>query len=150
MANYEPGSVGKYFSEICGFTVAGKRTLNGEALLVLEGKNSKLDLSFEALITGPPDFLVMRWVAKTKGKPAAIFEVKEVKRLKTGIFPAAGTFRQWPMGEAPEWTYEFKLISVETLSDQARKDWISIWPAKTAVGDYVNNKTIVIPPATKN
>jgi hypothetical protein len=138
-------AVRKHFADL-NFKVTGKRTLNGEDLLVLEGRRSSLpDLNFEMLITAQPDFLVMRWESKWKGKPSAIFEIKEIKRTKAGVFPSAGKFRQWAMKELPDQAYEFRLESVETLTDKGRKDWVPAWPAKTLVGDYVNGKNFIVP-----
>ncbi len=64
--------------------------------------------------------------------------------------PAKGNYRQVSIGELNDVRYEFEVISVESLPDDAREHWLPPWPPSTVVRDQTkgdarcNNRLTVV------
>jgi RNA polymerase sigma factor (sigma-70 family) len=129
------------------FKVTGKRTVDKRSLYVLEGAYPPSGITFEILMTGEPEFMVMRWVTEAtdvKNRPFELLTVKELKTIDGVVYPGAGEYHRQAVGELEEHVYQFSLISVEPLNEESRKSWAPAWPAGTAVNDQVNNKVITV------
>jgi len=74
------------------------------------------------------------------------YEVTEIKTFQSVAYPAAGRYRRLRIENIPALNYEFSVVSVEALTEEARKDWFPDWPAGTRIGDLVSGKNRTIPP----
>jgi hypothetical protein len=123
--------------------ITGLATQNGVRLYVL-GVTAPNGTQITAYVSGPPDFVVYRWVASDNKRVYRWFEVSETREFEGLIYPAAGKHRMYACGELPDHSYEFKVTSVRRLTDAARADWFPKWPPDTVIADQVRNKTIVV------
>jgi hypothetical protein len=129
--------------------VAQELEAMGRAVYVLRGYNVRQDIDYEVHVTGDPDYVTIRRMARLRKKPMSepvvLMEVTSIQQVDGIIYPSAGRYIEPGSGFAPRIEYEFTVTSVESLSDAARDEWRPAWPAGTGVMDRVNNKNFTIP-----
>ncbi len=102
------------------------------------------DVKYVVEVSGAPEFLVRSFNVEYKRKPQMSFEVTQVKTFDGVPYPAAGKFRQWPLGYLNGQKYEFEVTSAARLTEKDRAEWLPIWPPGTIVVDAIQNKNITI------
>ena len=133
-----------------------KKSLGRDVFVLFDPGDPQFGVAYRVEVTGEPDFIILRFqalLAKEGHRPAEEYEVTEIKRFQSVAYPAAGRFRQDPLPAPPGFTpdfrvvsYEFSVVSVEALTEEARKAWFPQWPAGTHIGDLVSGRNQTIPP----
>jgi len=124
--------------------VDGRTKFNLRAQGLANGNSAFDKIEYNVEVTGEPEFMVLRWEAKdTKdNRRLALYEVKETKTFESLPYPAAGSYRQWPVGSLPKHAYDFRVVRVKRISDKAKKNWAPAWPSGTIVQDNVGGKNL--------
>jgi len=133
-----------------------KQSLGRDVFVLFDPGDPQFGMAYRVEVTGEPDFIILRLqalLAKEGHRPAEEYEVTEIKTFQSVAYPAAGRFRrdppQAPPGLTPKFSvvsYEFSVVSVEALTEEARKAWFPDWPAGTRIGDLVSGRNQTIPP----
>jgi len=133
-----------------------KKSLGRDVFVLFNPGDPQFGVAYRVEVTGEPDFIILRLQAlliKEGHRPAEEYEVTEIKTFQSVAYPAAGRYRQDPPEATPGLTdkfrvvsYEFSVVSVEALSEDARKDWFPQWPAGTQIVDQISGRNQTIPP----
>jgi hypothetical protein len=133
-----------------------KKSLGRDVFVLFNPGDPEFGVAYRVEVTGEPDFIILRLQAlliKEGHRPAEEYEVTEIKTFQSVAYPAAGRYWQDPLPAPPGLTakfrvvsYEFSVVSVEALTEEARKDWFPQWPAGTHIGDLVSGRNKTIPP----
>lgn len=125
------------------FHVVAKRQSKYGEVFELAGRSSaEFGVEYRVEMTGEPGFNILLWearYAKQEGRPLQLYEIKELRKHNGVCYPAMGSYRQAPIGELNEVTYDFNVIKVEELLDDARKNWLPPWPPSTPVMDQTKS-----------
>jgi hypothetical protein len=115
-------------------------------ILAANYKNEHFDGYFEIWVTGPPDYLVVRGLAKLADCPEpTIQEVTSIKSIDGFAYPAAARYISPAYGHMSRSEYEFEVTSVERLTEADRKAWRPKWPAGTYVHDQIKGTYYKVP-----
>jgi hypothetical protein len=125
------------------FHIVGRRRSNDGEVLTLLGKSSaEFGVEYRVEMTGEPDFNILRWearYAKQDDKLLLLYEAKELGEFKGVRYPAKGRYRQAGIGELHDARYDFEVVSVDALPDDAREHWLPAWPPSTIVRDQTES-----------
>ncbi|HVA50496.1 MAG TPA: hypothetical protein VNH11_29380 [Pirellulales bacterium] len=131
------------FLHLDRFHIVGRRRSNDREVLTLLGKGSaEFGVESRVEVTGEPDFMILRRearYAKQNNELLGLYEIEELAEFNGVRYPAKGRYHQAGIGELHDVRYEFKVISVETLPDDARQHWLPPWPPSTIVRDQTES-----------
>lgn len=129
------------------YEVVQTKIVDSRQVFVLKAQGIKGNPAFDHIaytveVTGPRESMVIRWEAEdTKNnRPLVFFEVEEIKTFDSLPYPATGSFRQWAVGELPNHTYQFQVLSVDRLPETASENWVPTWPSGAIVSNQITGE----------
>jgi hypothetical protein len=136
------------------FNVIEKRESAGGDIFKLRCLSShEFGVEYQVEVSGEPDFNLLRWearYAKKNGELLGSYEVKRIKKFKGVSYPATGSYRQVGMRWLNDVSYDFEVISVEALPENAADNWLPPWPPSTMVRDQIKSENLQVPAETPN